>query len=243
MDIAGDQDDPRWMEMETLEAIFPEIRRPQDAATAAGKQSGDSRFAFELELPVVPAEPVTVLFPAASTSGMTDQQPAVVNCVTPINGTVPQPVDSLLVSHLPPLSLKVILPDGYPSHHPPRVAISTTPQWLSRAVLSKLEDDGPRLWGQAGKDMIAYAYIDHVQREAETVFGAVSAAGTLEVDPQHKLAVLDFDINAKKATFEKETFECGVCLGQSSTNIPFFFLFGSPHVLFHALDVSVLTCK
>ncbi|KAL6891061.1 RWD domain-containing protein, partial [Trichoderma longibrachiatum] len=47
---------------------------------------------------------------------------------------------------------------------------------------------------------------------ADDVFGAITAEGTLQVDPEHKLAVLDYDIKAKKAAFDKETFDCGICL-------------------------------
>lgn len=221
MDSAGDDDDPRFMELETLEAIYPEIRHSHSPESS---KSGGSRFSFELELPVEPAKPVTVLFPAAST-GVADERGSAASTSTTAlaasaNGAPGEPVDSLLVSHLPPLSLKITLPDGYPSDKPPVVTISTTPQWLSQATVRTLEDDGPRLWEEAGRDMVAYTYIDHLQREAENVFGAISSKGTLEVDPEHKLAVLDFDINAKKAAFEKETFECGICLGKDAIVFP-----------------------
>ncbi|KAJ6438584.1 RING finger protein [Purpureocillium lavendulum] len=201
-----DDDDPRYMELETLEAIFPEIRRPDDA----------SGFVFDLELPVRPAEPVTVLFPAAS-AAPDDGQPAAASPASsstsaPVAAPVAEPVDSLLVSHLPPVSLRIVLPDGYPADKPPVISISTTPQWLSRETLAGLEADGPRLWDEAGRDLVAYSYIDHVHRAAEDVFGAITPEGTLAVPPEHKLAVLDYDIKAKRAAFEKETFECGVCL-------------------------------
>ncbi|GJN75224.1 hypothetical protein Purlil1_10923 [Purpureocillium lilacinum] len=207
-----DDDDARFMELETLEAIFPEIRRPSDVPG----------FVFELELPVRPAEPVTVLFPAAEGAAPDGKQPAAPSAssaAVPSSSTSPapagpaaEPVDSLLVSHLPPVSLRIVLPDGYPADKPPQVSISTTPQWLSRETLASLEGDGPRLWEEAGRDMVAYSYIDHVHRAAEDVFGAVTAEGTLAVPPEHKLAVLDYDIKAKRAAFEKETFECGICL-------------------------------
>ncbi|EFY93280.1 hypothetical protein J3459_013554 [Metarhizium acridum] len=209
MDNAGDDDDPRLMEIETLEAIYPEIRHVLSSPDPS--QKGEPRFTFELELPVQPAKPVTVLFPAASSGVTQDERPAPASASTPAALAV-EPVDSLLVSHLPPLSLKITLPDGYPWDKPPAVTISTTPQWLPDATLRVLEDDGPRLWEEAGRDMVAYTYIDHLHREAENVFGAVNTGFTLEVDPDHKLAVLDYDINAKKTAFEKETFECGICL-------------------------------
>lgn len=200
MDLStADDDDARATELETLEAIYPELRR-----------TDNSRFAFELELPVEPAAPVTVTFPAAASS---DQL---------LNGSTsaaPALEDSLQVSHLPPLALHITLPEGYPAECAPLVKISTTPQWLSAEMLSRLAGEAPRLWEEMGRDLVTYTYIDHVQRAADDVFGAITAEGTLQVDPEHKLAVLDYDIKAKKAAFDKETFDCGICLGMEYFNI------------------------
>ncbi|KAF7543911.1 hypothetical protein G7Z17_g10360 [Cylindrodendrum hubeiense] len=195
--MGDDDDDPRHVELETLEAIYPEIRRP----------NAKDLFTFEIELPVEPAAPVTVTFPAASASTL----PALNAAGPSIDNAQPE-VDSLKVSHLPALCLRISLPDGYPVDAPPQIVISTTPQWLAPETIKKLQDDGPRLWDEIGRDMVAFTYIDHVQQAAEDVFGAISPEGTLQVDPEHKLAVLDHDIKAKKAAFEKETFDCGVCL-------------------------------
>jgi E3 ubiquitin-protein ligase RNF14 len=64
-----------------------------------------------------------------------------------------------------------------------------------------------------GRDMVGFTYIDHIQQAAENVFGLVGNKGGLEVDSQYKIAILDYDIKARRAAFEKETFACGVCLG------------------------------
>lgn len=219
MDDAGD-DDPRFMELETLEAIFPEIRHTHHVP-AAPSIGYEHKYTFELELPVEPAQPVTVVFPAASASSAsnaTHHGPAghvsTASSIRSGTAAAPEAVDALLVSHLPPLSLRITLPDGYPSDEAPLVSLSTAPQWLASETLRALEEDGPRLWEESGRDMVAYTYIDHLQREAQNIFGTISPEGTLEVNPEHKLAVLDFDMNAKKAAFEKETFECGICLGE-----------------------------
>ncbi|TFB04930.1 E3 ubiquitin-protein ligase itt1 [Trichoderma ghanense] len=192
MDSTADDDDARATELETLAAIYPELRRPDGAG-----------FVVELELPVEPAAPVTVTFPAAAPS---DQA---------LNGSAsaaPAPEDSLQVSHLPPLALHITLPDGYPATCPPLVKISTAPQWLSADKLSQLAEEASQLWEEMGRDLVVYTYIDHLQQAADDVFGAITAEGTLQVDPEHKLAVLDYDIKAKKAAFDKETFDCGICL-------------------------------
>ncbi|KAF4998068.1 hypothetical protein FGRMN_3431 [Fusarium graminum] len=192
-----ESDDPRHVELGSLEAIYPEIRRPDTA----------DPFTFEIDLSVEPAAPVTVTFPAASA-------PSHPGLSTPVEavGSGHHEVDSLEVSYLPSLRLRVRLPDGYPVDVPPEISVSTTPQWLTRETIKVLEDDGPRLWDEIGRDMVAFTYIDHIQRAAEDVFGTISPEGTLQVDSEHKLAVLDHDIKAKKAAFERETFDCGVCL-------------------------------
>lgn len=210
MDPTDDSDDARRTELEALEAIFPELRRPESAS---------SPFAFELEIPVELGEPLTVTFPPAGNvvveSGVDGQAgPA---------GATP-PMDSLEVSHLPPITVSIRLPDGYPESCAPEVALKTTPEWLGEETLSRLEDDGPRLWEEMGRDMVAYTYIDHIQRGAEDVFGTIGPDGTLAVAAEHKLAVLDYDIKAKRAAFEKETFDCGICLGKSNYNAFKFLL-------------------
>ncbi|KIL91139.1 hypothetical protein FAVG1_05836 [Fusarium avenaceum] len=192
-----DSDDPRFMELGSLEAIYPEIRRPD----------AKDPFTFEIDLPVEPAAPVTVTFPAASAPS----HPGLATSVQAAENGHPE-VDSLEVSYLPSLRLRVRLPNGYPVDVPPEIQVSTTPQWLTRETIEVLQDDGPRLWDEIGRDMVAFTYIDHIQRAAEDVFGTISPDGTLQVDSEHKLAVLDHDIKAKKAAFEKETFDCGVCL-------------------------------
>ncbi|KAJ2960060.1 hypothetical protein NQ176_g11077 [Zarea fungicola] len=204
----NDSEDARCIELETLKAIFPELRRIENS---------ESPYSFELEIPVELAQPLTVAFPPAR-NAIVD----VVSAETSRNGgdaggvaagtAAAQPLDSIDVSHLPPISLLISLPDGYPESLPPHVELNTTPEWLSRETLSRLEDDGPRLWEEMGRDMVAYTYIDHIQRGAEEAFGILNADGTLSVDPDHKLAVLDYDIKAKKAAFERETFDCGICL-------------------------------
>lgn len=186
-------DDLRSVELESLEAIYPEIQHPDS----------EDRFTFEIELPVVPAQPVTVTFPA----------PSGPNAGAAQHGHLEE--DTLQISHLPSLVLRVTLPKGYPADAPPKVRISTDPQWLPIERLRHLQDEALRLWEEAGRDMVAYTYIDHVHRAADDVFDAATPDGFLEMDAEHKLAVLDYDVKARKAAFDKETFNCGVCLGQS----------------------------
>ncbi|KAF4876005.1 E3 ubiquitin-protein ligase itt1 [Colletotrichum siamense] len=188
----ADSDDPRDDELSSLHAIFPELE-PDD----------QKPYSFSIELPVHPAKPVTVTFPAASNAD--------VPVAAQIPGVEPR-VESHELFHLPSVVVRISLPQGYPSEKPPSVSISTSPPWLSKEATRKLEDDGPRLWEEMGRDMVAFTYIDHVQQAADDVFGMVDGNGALEIDPLHKIAVLDYDIEATRAAFAKETFDCGVCL-------------------------------
>lgn len=205
-------EDPRLEELASLEAIFPEIQRPAE----------HDPFTFVLELPVKPANPVTVTFPAAASAATSSDLTAAVSAAATsqpgpppaTNGAGPQnQASSHKLSYLPPVSLRMSLPPGYPLHRPPRVRLRTAPQWLPSAAKKNLEADAARLWEEMGHDLVAYAYIDQIQQVAEDVFGLVSASGTLEVDLSHMVAILDHDIKARRAAFECETFDCGVCLG------------------------------
>jgi E3 ubiquitin-protein ligase RNF14 len=202
--MADDFDNPRDIELSSLYAIYPEIQqlRPDDAYTVT------------LDIPVTPSKPVTVFFPAAAPD---DALPLGANGgpagVAAAGATEPNHVDSHEVAHLPSIRLEITFGHRYPAEQPPQIAISTNPPWLPAETVEQLENDGPRLWEEMGRDMVGFTYIDHVQQAAENVFGLVDEKGTLEVDPRHKIAILDYDIKARKAAFEKETFNCGVCLG------------------------------
>lgn len=206
-----DQDDlesPRDVELSSLTAIYPEIQqiRPDDPYTIA------------LDIPVTPSKAVNVLFPAAP-EGEAPPNPELrqqhQGNPAAANGN-DVAVDSHELAHLPSLRLEIAFGERYPAEEPPKIAISTTPPWVPVETVRKLEDDAPRLWEEMGRDMVGFTYIDHVQQCAENVFGLVGDGGSLQVDPQHKIAILDYDIKARKAAFQKETFKCGVCLGLSS---------------------------
>jgi E3 ubiquitin-protein ligase RNF14 len=212
-------EDVRIDELGSIEAIFPEIRKVDE----------NDPFTFSLDLPVNPAKAVIVTFPAASTEPASD----LVNRpgggirggpASQSNANVSLPalgaggVDSHEISYLPSVSLRISLPRGYPAQKPPTAKVSADPPWLPTDVVARLESDAPRLWEDMGRDLVAYTYIDHIQQAAEKVFDMVNANGALEVDSAHKLAILDYDIKSRTAAFEKETFECGVCLGTRSTH-------------------------
>lgn len=193
-------EDARDVELATISAIYPEVELDQD----------DSHK-LSIEIPVSLSKPVTVLFPAVT--GL--PPPLAPSQTTASSTTVAADVDSQALSNLPALKVNIALPDGYPQDEPPHVTISASPSWLSRDILRKLETNVTRLWEDVGRDQVIFSYIDDLQQASDNVFGLVDSKGTLEVAPDHKLSLLDYDINAKRKAFEKETFECGICLGKT----------------------------
>ncbi|KAI0133050.1 RWD-domain-containing protein [Hypoxylon sp. NC0597] len=188
------EEDIRQEELSTIAAIYPELQ-----------VDDTDPYTVTLELPVSLANPLTVLFPAA-TEGAPPVDPAQVQM------PVAAAVDSQALLNLPSLQVRITLPKGYPLEKPPTVDISTSPPWLSAQILHKLENDVEVLWEEMGRDQVIFTYIDSLQQSAENVFGLVDDEGRLEVAPQHRIAILDYDIKAKQIAFEKETFACGICL-------------------------------
>jgi len=197
-------DDERKIELDCISAIFPEI-----------VLSFEKPFSASIDLPVHPANPVKVVFPAS----VDDQPPTPPHSETsgdegPVNGNMVENVESHNLAYLPSLRLQITLPDGYPSSLPPKFELSTTPEWLSRAHLDELQASGGRMWEEGGRTETVFGYIDSLQQAAENAFGH-GEDKTLEIPQDYKIALLDFDIKATQAAFEKETFDCGICLGKT----------------------------
>jgi E3 ubiquitin-protein ligase RNF14 len=200
-------EDERSIELDCLTAIYPEIILDPSSA-----------FSATIDLPVNPTNPVKVVFPAASagvlptpplsdTSSQQEGEPT----RTPETHTN---LESHNLSYLPSLHLRITLPDGYPEEKPPHFELSTNPSWLSRAHLDELEAKGETLWEEIGRSQVAYGYIDFLQQSAENAFGFAEEGKILEISQDDKISLLDSDIRATHAAFAKETFDCGVCLGE-----------------------------
>jgi E3 ubiquitin-protein ligase RNF14 len=202
-------EDERATELATITAIFPElVTDPSDP------------FSASLDIPVTPAKPLPILFPPVpggaqpatlltppSSDGSSD--PATVK-VAPVGPTV----EIRYLSHLPPLLLNITLPPGYPANAPPIVELQSQSAWLPDTKLKELKDSAAELWGLNGCNQVVYDYIDSLQQAAEVGFDLVQkGGGALEISQDLELALLDFDLKAKRAKFEQETFDCGVCLG------------------------------
>jgi E3 ubiquitin-protein ligase RNF14 len=200
-----DTEDQRDVELSTLSAIFPEIQRLRD----------DDPYTFLLDVPVNPTKAVTVFFPAA-TEAQSLGPDAALETGAVAAGADSNGIDSHELSHLPAVRVQISLPPAYPAEQPPAASVSTQPSWLPSETAKRLEEDCARLWEDVGHDLVAFTYLDHVQQSADDVFGLVSEVGALQISPEHKIAVLDYDIEAKRVAFENGTFDCGVCLGTSS---------------------------
>ncbi|KAL1870850.1 hypothetical protein Daus18300_004938 [Diaporthe australafricana] len=202
-----DTEDQRDVELSTLSAIFPEIQRLHD----------DDPYTFWLDVPVNPTKAVTVFFPAATEAqGVNPQAAQAAQAAQEAPAVLvaanSNKIDSHELSHLPAVRVQISLPPAYPADQPPAAAVSTNPSWLPSATAKKLEDDCARLWEELGRDLVVFTYLDHVQQSSDDVFGLVSDVGALQISPEHKIAVLDYDIEAKRVAFENGTFDCGVCL-------------------------------
>jgi E3 ubiquitin-protein ligase RNF14 len=75
------------------------------------------------------------------------------------------------------------------------------------------------MWEDVGRSLVVYGFIDSLQQAAENAFGFAESGKVLEASPELKISLLDYDIKARQQAFEKETFDCGICLGKT---VPFF---------------------
>ncbi|KAL3422694.1 RWD domain-containing protein [Phlyctema vagabunda] len=200
-------DDEREVELSTISAIFPEI-----------VLDSDNRFTASIELPVKPSNPLTVSFPAsfegpppANTTTLPHPAIDVPDDINRDEGPV-EDIERHDLRFLPSLQLNISLPEGYPAENPPRFDLSTTPAWLSRDILDSLQADGQRMWEEFGRDQVVFAYIDHLQQAAENGFGLMEESQVVEIAQEHQISLLDHNIKGTKAAFDKETFDCGICL-------------------------------
>ena len=203
-------EDERAVELSAIAAIFPELAiNPIDP------------FSASIELPVNPARPLAVTFVPGSgvaiptallkppSSNSTEDESTNTNVAQLNDNSVH------LLSHLPPLLLTLKLPDGYPSNQAPKLCLDSHSSWIPKKKIDELRLAGYSVWEDLGHDQIVFAYIDHLQQAAEDGFGFNSdGKHTLRLSPELEIPLLDYDLKSKRAKFEQETFECGICLGE-----------------------------
>lgn len=201
-----DGDDAREVELTAITAIYP----PEEL-----RVDENDRYSFTIELPVSLSKPLIVKFPATAEP----LRPVSAQATVPVGGQTGQ-ADSQELSNLPSLQIHFSLPEGYPHDKPPNVRISTSPPWLPERVVTELEGKAGKLWEDIGRDQVIFDYVDDVRQSVDDVFGLIAQDSSLEVGPEHKIAILDYDIEAKRRDFEKRTFDCGICLGKAPAPHP-----------------------
>ena len=202
----SDTEDERETELDSIKAIFDELRSsPEDPYTAF------------LDIPVTPEAPLPIVFPTVD--GAPPNQlptPPSSDHDATVNKDAQLAVEQTLlethrVSHLPSLKLQITLPKGYPSDQAPQFVLSTDPSWIPDDTLKNLQLNGLYLWHEYGHGQVVFAYIDQLQQSAERAFG-LAVDGPLPLSPNMRIALLDFDRKTARQKFEAETFDCGVCL-------------------------------
>ena len=211
-DDLDEGDDERTIELESLAAIYPELLIDP---------LGSDPFAATISIEVEPVEPLSILFPPAdgappaftlprSNSEGISQSENGANDVA-----APTKEDATQLSHLPALNLTLSLPEGYPTKKPPVFHLTSQYSWLPDSKLEELQEAGQALWEELGRDQVVFSYIEHLREAAGRGFDMAQADNqVLEISPGLKVSLLDFDLKAKRAKFERETFECGICLGR-----------------------------
>lgn len=186
--VSANEDDERTMELSALQAIFPEL-------IIYEKQP----FTATLELPVAPSEPIPIVFKDASDKSL-------------IEGDRPLQIHRL--SYLPNIRIGITLPEGYPVEKPPVLELSATPEWLSRRKIDGLLTQCEEFWEDIGHDQVLYMFIDHIQDSALGAFGLLDGAEHLQLSPDLEIELLDHDKSAKQAEFDRQSYDCGICLGK-----------------------------
>lgn len=140
-------------------------------------------YTASLSVPIIPTKPLATTF---------DQETTVHN-----------------LDCLPSLDLTIILPPEYPANAPPIVQVSTSPLWLPQEIMNNLTSEARSIWEEYGGGTILFSYITSLQDQAEAAFGLDQP---VQLPLSLKEVLLRYSNRMKKDLFDKETFDCEVCL-------------------------------
>ncbi|KAH9878783.1 hypothetical protein IAQ61_002057 [Plenodomus lingam] len=112
------------------------------------------------------------------------------------------------LAYLPALHLDFLLPSDYPAHAPPTVTPTTSPSWLPEQIRQRITVEVNSIWEEYGGGAILFAYIESLKEQAATTFGLQE----LTLPGSMRIELVDYSNRLKKELFDKETFDCGVCL-------------------------------
>ena len=214
-------EDDRIVELSAIQAIYPEL-----------VLDSSESFSGRIDIAVEPLQALPIHFsnptdgaPPASLDGGFDvcslKEGSKLNGpVFEFNQTIENVEDddsrqaTQLLSYLPSLSIALLLPEGYPHEQPPIVSLSSS--WIPHSTLSFLTGACRTLWEEMGREETIFAYIDYLRDAADKSFELVASGGMpFEVSGELEVTLLDFDLKMKRAKFEGETFNCGICLGET----------------------------
>ncbi|GAQ78006.1 hypothetical protein KFL_000060730 [Klebsormidium nitens] len=142
---------------------------------------------------------------------------------------------SLTLEHLPPLRLTCTLPAAYPSHSPPRFALSSV--WLTRPQLGRLCRGLDEVWQENQGQVVVYSWADWLTRETfETLDlgesfelgGTLNAEGKGKESAEHDeraqaegwgvqdvlSRLLRYNEEKTMEEFRKGVHECQVCFAE-----------------------------
>jgi E3 ubiquitin-protein ligase RNF14 len=127
---------------------------------------------------------------------------------TPLPITFEPEQDVERLAYLPPLRLEIEFPTGYPATSPPTLRLSTAPSWLPEDIQARLTDEARSTWEDYDGMPVLFTYISFIQEKAETAFGLEE----LTLPTTMRTALVTYSRRMKKELFDKETFDCEVCL-------------------------------
>jgi E3 ubiquitin-protein ligase RNF14 len=134
------------------------------------------------------------------------------------------------VSNLPSIRFTFNLPNNYPEEAPPTVILETSPSWLPAVVKQDLEAAAATIWESVSRSENLFRFVLHIEDESCTAFGLQKLSVVSELIPQ----LLEFDRTAKKEMFDKEPFECGICLDREMGSTCYRFE--------HCKHISCISC-
>ena len=196
-------DDERSEELRAIKAIFPEL-----------KVNADNPFFASLDLLVIPSKPISISVPRAVGNLPGQLQNGQAKPAGGSDHAIPEAQaapEIKQLSYLPPLTIDLKLPGGYPSDLPPEFRLSSL--WIPSEKLEDLEAHLRSLWEENGRNAVVYDFIDYLQQLSEKAFDVDMSRDGVSQEGQHlEIVLLDYDLMMQKAKFDEETFECGICL-------------------------------
>jgi E3 ubiquitin-protein ligase RNF14 len=110
------------------------------------------------------------------------------------------------LAYLPPLRLEIELPAAYPAEAPPKLRLSAS--WLPKSIQATLTGEARSLWEEYDGMPILFTYVSSIQEKTEAAFGLEE----LTLPACMRKELVNYSRRMKKELFDKETFDCGVCL-------------------------------